>query len=83
MQTYKGFDVSGGATKDNESQGFFPTLCITKHRDIDNVTNEKIFNLPRVEENIFSTEHDAIQAALRFGFSIIDGQIHDLTVDDL
>ena len=77
---YKGMTISAGALEVVELSRFISTLCIKK-RGREAADNAKLFNPPLPAE-LFADAGAALDSAIAFGQSVIDGKISGLTMDD-
>jgi hypothetical protein len=78
-KAYKGFLITPGPFQLAESGRWTLEISITKHRD--EIGETRIIKFSA--SNTFGTKKEAIQHCLYFGKQIIDGELENLTVDDL
>ena len=76
---YKGMTISAGACEVLELDRFISTLCITKKRGRKRVDIAKLFN-PPWPADLFDDADTALDSAIAFGRSVIDGEIPGATV---
>ena len=77
---HKGMTISAGAFEVVEISRFISTLCIAKKGGREAADNATLFSPPLPPE-LFSDAGAALESAIAFGQSVIDGEIPGLTMD--
>ena len=81
---YKGFELRAGAFEIPALNRFLSSLLIVKIGGSMSEDDSKLFT-PRCdqEDGLFSTEAEAIEAAIEYGEAVIDGETPGQTLQDL
>ena len=81
---YKGFELRAGAFKVPALNRFLSSLLIVRIAGSKAEENSKLFT-PRCEQEdgLFSTEAEAIEAAIQYGEAVVDGGAPGQTLEDL
>ena len=76
---YEGYVINSASQQLTEAGEWTLRVSITKHRDSQGVTNEKLFDTT----NTFASKEEADAQSVKFGQKIIDGEVDNCNVNDL
>ena len=79
---YRGMTIKAGAFEVIGTRRFIVSLSIAREESLSALRKAKFFEPPS-EDGFFDDSEEALECALAFGRSIIDGEISGLSVDDL